>query len=60
METKNCSELSNSEIREYIMMLENAFMAKKNKMKELCEELEEIEREYEKAQREIKIRKTIF
>jgi len=60
MEIKNCAELSNSEIKEYIMSLENEFEAKKAKIKTLCSELEEIERAYESAQNEINLRKTVF
>ena len=60
METKKCSELSNSEIKEYLLTLENEFEAKKAKLREICEELKEIENAYIDAQNEIKIRKTIF
>lgn len=60
METKNCAELSNAEIKEYIMSLENEFETKKAKIKEICKELEEIEHAYNAAQTEMKIRKTIF
>lgn len=60
MEIKNCSELSNSEIKEYIMSLENEFEAVKAKIKVLCEELEKIEAAYNSAQNEIKLRKTVF
>lgn len=60
METKKCSELSNSEIKEYLLTLENEFEAKKTKLREICEELKEIENAYTDAQNEIKIRKTIF
>ena len=60
MEQKNCADLSNAEIKEYIMSLENEFESKKAKVKEMCKELEEIEQAYNAAQTEIKIRKTIF
>jgi len=60
MEVKKCSELNNSELREYIMSLENEFEAKKAKLREMCEDLKKIEEAYNDAQTEIKIRKTIF
>lgn len=60
MEIKNCSELSNSEIKEYVMSLENEFEAIKAKIRSLCEELEKIESAYNSAQNEIKLRKTVF
>ena len=60
MEVKNCSELSNSEIKEYIESLNNEFEAKKAKIKSLCEELAEIEHAYAAAQTEINLRRTIF
>lgn len=60
MEVKKCSELNNSELREYIMSLENEFEAKKAKLREMCEDLKEIEDAYNDAQTEISIRKTIF
>ena len=60
MEAKNCSELSNSELKLYLESLNNEFEAKKAKIKELCEELVEIENAYNDAQNEINIRRTIF
>lgn len=60
MERKKCSDLNNSEIREYVMSLENEYEAKKAKIKLMCEELIEIENAYNEAQNEIKIRKTVF
>lgn len=60
MEVKNCSELTNAELKTYSMSLENEFEAVKAKIKVLCEQLEEIEKEYNIAQNEMKIRKTIF
>ena len=60
MVEKNCSELSNSEIKEYIMTLENEFEATKAKIKVLCKELEAIESAFEKAQTEINLRKVVF
>lgn len=60
MERKDCSEMSNSDLKAYISTLENEFEAKKSKMKEICNELKEIEDAYNDAQNEIKIRRTVF
>lgn len=60
METKDCSELTNSELKLYIQSLENEFSAIKAKIKLLCEDMEKIESQYELAQNEINLRKTIF
>lgn len=60
MEVKNCSELNNMELKEYLISMENEFEAKKAKIKEICEELKEIEAQYNKAQNEMKIRRTIY
>lgn len=60
MEVKNCSELNNMELKEYLISMENEFEAKKAKIKEICEELKEIETQYNKAQNEMKIRRTIY
>jgi hypothetical protein len=60
MEKKNCSELSNTELKEYIMSLENEFEAEKAKITKMCEALKEIESAYLAAQNEINLRKTIF
>jgi hypothetical protein len=60
MEAKDCSELTNSELKLYIQSLENEFSAIKAKIKLLCEDMEKIESQYELAQNEINLRKTIF
>lgn len=52
--------MSNVEIKQYLLTLENEFEAKKAKVKEMCEELKEIEEEYIKAQNEMNLRKTVF
>ena len=60
MESRKCSDMSNVEIKQYLLTLENEFEAKKAKVKEMCEELKEIEEEYIKAQNEMNLRKTVF
>lgn len=60
MESRKCSDMSNVEIKQYLLTLENEFEAKKTKVKEMCEELKEIEEEYIKAQNEMNLRKTVF
>lgn len=60
MEEKNWSEMTNAEIKQQMMVLENEFEAKKSKLKAFLDELKELEDEYIKAQNEINLRKTIF
>ena len=60
MEKKNISEMTNSEIREYLAVLENTFESQKAKIKKECEALVEIENEWNKVQTEINTRKVIF
>lgn len=60
MEPRKCSDMSNVEIKQYLLTLENEFEAKKAKVKEMCEELKDIEEEYIKAQNEMNLRKTVF
>ncbi len=60
MEELNCSEMNNSELKEYAIKLENEFNAKKAKIKEMCEELKAIEIAFGKVQTELNIRKTIY
>lgn len=60
MEEKNWSEMTNAEIKQQMMVLENEFEAKKSKLKTFLDELKKLEDEYIKAQNEINLRKTIF
>lgn len=60
METKDCKEMSNNEIKLYIYSLENLFEMKKMEIKKMCDDLVEIEEEYKKCQNELNIRKTIY
>ena len=54
------NEMSNSEIRMRIETLKNEFEAKKIKLRELCEEMGEIEKEYLEANNELSVRKNIY
>ena len=56
MEFKNVKELSNSEIKLYRETLKNEFDVLKYKIKEMCDELQKIDSEYNKAESELKIR----
>ena len=60
MEKKNCSELSNTELKLYITTLTNLFESKKSELVKLCEYMGEIENEYLLAKRELEMRKNIF
>lgn len=60
MGKKDYSSLSNSELKLHIESLTNLFESKKNKIIKLCEELEDIEKEYLKATNEVKIRRDIY
>lgn len=60
MEKKNTKNMSNTEIKVYLLQLENEFEAKKNNIKKICEELIELEHEYNSAKNELNIRKTIY
>lgn len=60
MDKKNCSELNNSELKLYMESLNNEFEAKKAKIKELCNELVELENAFNEAQSEMNIRRRIF
>ena len=52
--------MSNSEIKLYKMTLENDYEATKAKINELMGHLEELDREYIRAEEEEKIRRTTF
>lgn len=52
--------MSNSEIKLYKMTLENDYEATKAKINELMSHLEELDREYIRAEEEEKIRRTTF
>ena len=60
MEKKNYKEMSNSELKLQIESLRNIFESKKNMLKNICEEMGEVEKEYLDATHELKIRKNIL
>lgn len=60
MEKVKCSEMSNSELKLYIESLKNIFESKKIELKRICEEMEDVEKEYLSANRELEIRRNIF
>lgn len=60
MVKKDCKTMSNSEIKLYKMTLENDYEATKAKINELMSHLEELDREYIRAEEEEKIRRTTF
>lgn len=60
MEKKNYNEMGNSEIKMYIDNLKNEFEAKKMRLKEICDEMNDIEKEYIKATQEMKIRRNLY
>ena len=60
MEKKDYTELSNAEIKQDMMRLENEFESVKNEMKKLGAKLVELNGEYKKAEAELERRKTIY
>lgn len=57
---ENFKEMSNAEIKLYIENLRNEFEGKKLKLKEICDEMDDIEREYLNATKELEIRKNLY
>ena len=60
MKKRNYKEMSNSELKLQIESLRNIFESKKNMLKNICEEMGEVEKEYLNATHELKIRKNIL
>ena len=60
MVPKDCKNMSNNELKLYKLSLENEYEAVKAKIVKLEEELDKLDREYEKAENEEKIRRTAF
>ena len=60
MKKRNYKEMSNSELKLQIESLRNIFESKKNMLKNICEEMGEVEKEYLDATHELKIRKNIL
>lgn len=56
----NYSEMSNSELRLQIEKLRNMFENKRNTLKNICEEMNDIEKEYFKVVHELNIRKNLY
>lgn len=54
------NELSNTEIKLRIEVLENSFENKRNELIKICEEMNNIEKEYLEAKHELEIRKNIY
>lgn len=52
--------MSNSELKLCIETLQNEFDAKKSELIKLCEEIEDIQKRYNDANREINGRKNVF
>lgn len=57
---KDCKKLSNNELKLYKITLENEYEAVKAKIAELEKQLDDLDREYIKAENEEKIRRTSF
>ena len=60
MVQKDCKNLTNNELKLYKLSIENEYEAVKAKIMALEEELDKLDREYEKAENEEKIRRTAF
>lgn len=58
MEFKNIKELSNGELDLYKLELYNQYEALKTKINKMCDELDKISSEYDKAKKEIRIRQS--
>ena len=60
MDFKNPSDLSNNDLKIYMLSLENEFEALKSKLKAAIDEIESVGREYDKCKNELSIRKKII
>ena len=58
MDFKNIKELSNSELALYKKELENRYEVLKTKINKLCDELDAIDKEYVKVEKETIIRQS--
>jgi hypothetical protein len=54
------TEMSNTELKLQIESLKNMFESKKNMLRNICEEMGEIEKAYIEATHELEVRKNIF
>ena len=60
MVVKDCKNMSNNELKLYKLSLENEYEAVKAKIAALEQQLDDLDREYVKAENEEKIRRTAF
>lgn len=60
MVPKDCKKMTNNELKLYKLSLENEYEATKAKIEALEKQLDELDREYAKAENEEKIRRTSF
>lgn len=60
MDRTDYNNMSNSELKLCIETLQNEFGAKKSELIKLCEEIEDIQKRYNDANREINGRKNVF
>lgn len=60
MEKKDCTNMSNSELKIYIETLRNEFESKKAELAKICEMMGGIENEYLSATHELEIRRNIL
>ena len=60
MEKIDYSSMSNSELKLQMESLRNIFESKKNMLRNICEEMGEIEKEYLKVTHELEIRRNLY
>lgn len=60
MVPKDCKKMTNNELKLYKLALENEYEATKAKIEVLEKQLDDLDREYLKAENEEKIRRTGF
>ena len=60
MVPRDCKKMTNNELKLYKLSLENEFEAVKSQINELEDRLDELDREYVKAEREEETRRTAF
>jgi hypothetical protein len=60
MEKIKYNEMSNSELKLHIESLTNMFESKKIALRNICDEMKEIEKQYLSATHELNIRKNLY
>ena len=60
MVPRDCKKMTNNELKLYKLSLENEYEAVKAKINALEDQLDELDREYVKAEREEETRRTAF